>query len=129
MKQSGTAQEITVPEARAQIPFILFMPGFRQINLPPMNLLSSTLAALCCAATMARAQESFPLWEKGAPGALGNSEKDIPTLTVYRPADGKATGAAMVICPGGGYAGLAQHEGKDYAIWLADHGVTGFVLK
>ncbi len=35
----------------------------------------------------------------------------------------------MIICPGGGYGGLADHEGKDYALWLADHGVAGFVLK
>ncbi len=75
------------------------------------------------------AQESFPLWAGKAPGALGEGTNDIPTLTVYKPAEGKATGAAMVICPGGGYGGLAQHEGKDYALWLADHGVTGFVLR
>ena len=73
--------------------------------------------------------DSFPLWESGAPGALGNEAKDVPTLTVYRPTEGSATGAAMVICPGGGYGGLAQHEGKDYAEWLARNGVTGFVLK
>jgi acetyl esterase/lipase len=79
---------------------------------------------------MAQAAEtSFPLWEKGASGALGTEDKDIPTLTVFKPAEGTATGAAMVICPGGGYGGLAQHEGKDYAEWLAKHGVTGFVLK
>src|SRR5262245_5924298 len=77
----------------------------------------------------ASAQESFPLWPEKAPGALGTTENDIPTLTVYRPAEGKVTGSAMVICPGGGYGGLAQHEGKDYALWLAEHGVTGFVLK
>lgn len=76
-----------------------------------------------------KAAETFPLWEKGAPGALGEAEKDVPTLTVYRPEEGKASGAAMVICPGGGYGGLAQHEGKDYAEWLAKQGVTGFVLK
>ena len=35
----------------------------------------------------------------------------------------------MVICPGGGYAGLAPHEGNDYALWLNQHGVTCFVLK
>jgi len=73
--------------------------------------------------------DTFPLWEKGAPGALGTADKDIPTLTVFKPEEGKATGAAMVICPGGGYGGLAQHEGKDYAEWLAKSGVTGFVLK
>jgi len=73
--------------------------------------------------------DSFPLWNKEVPGALGTSEKDVPTLTVYLPEEGKATGAAMVICPGGGYGGLAQHEGKDYAEWLATNGVAGFVLK
>jgi acetyl esterase/lipase len=77
----------------------------------------------------AQAADSFPLWEKGAPGALGDAEKDIPTLTIYKPADGAATGAAIVICPGGGYGGLAGHEGKDYAEWLAEHGITAFVLK
>ena len=73
--------------------------------------------------------DSFPLWNKEVPGALGTAEKDVPTLTVYLPEEGKATGAAIVICPGGGYGGLAQHEGKDYAEWLATNGVAGFVLK
>jgi acetyl esterase/lipase len=77
----------------------------------------------------ASAQETFPLWPDKAPGALGDSTNDIPTLTVYSPAEGHATGAAMVICPGGGYGGLAEHEGKGYGVWLAEHGVTGFVLK
>jgi acetyl esterase/lipase len=35
----------------------------------------------------------------------------------------------MVICPGGGYGALAQHEGEDYALWLNQHGIAGFVLK
>src|SRR4051812_10200760 len=65
-----------------------------------------------------RAQDSLPLWPEGAPGALGKEDKDIPTITVYAAPAEKATGAAMVICPGGGYGGLAQHEGKDYALWL-----------
>ena len=34
-----------------------------------------------------------------------------------------------MVCPGGGYGGLAPHEGRDYALWLNDHGVTAFVLK
>lgn len=88
-----------------------------------MGLFASLLAI------SAAAQETFPLWPDKAPGALGDTTNDIPTLTVYRPAEGQATGAAMVICPGGGYGGLAQHEGKDYAVWLAEHGVTGFVLR
>jgi acetyl esterase/lipase len=71
----------------------------------------------------------IPLWPEGAPGALGNNSNDIPTLTCYLPATNIATGAAMVILPGGGYAHLADHEGRDFALWLADHGIAGFVLK
>ena len=71
----------------------------------------------------------IPLWPAGAPGALGNSTNDIPTLTPYLADGTNATGAAMVICPGGGYAHLAPHEGNDYALWLNQHGVTCFVLK
>ncbi|MGC8886595.1 MAG: alpha/beta hydrolase [Verrucomicrobiia bacterium] len=71
----------------------------------------------------------IPLWETGAPGALGNRDVDIPTITPYLPEPGKATGAAIVICPGGAYAGLAQHEGNDYALFLNKSGITCFVLK
>jgi acetyl esterase/lipase len=71
----------------------------------------------------------LPLWPEGAPGALGTNDQDIPTLTAFVPDPAKATGAAMVICPGGAYAQLAPHEGKNYALWLAEQGVTGFVLK
>lgn len=74
-------------------------------------------------------QAPVPLWPNGAPGALGHSSNDIPTLTPYLPPANTATGAAMVICPGGGYARLAPHEGHDYALWLNQHGVTCFVLK
>src|SRR5438045_9140563 len=38
-------------------------------------------------------------------------------------------GCALYVCPGGGYGGHAQHEGKDYALWLNQHGLTAFVLK
>lgn len=74
-------------------------------------------------------QAPVPLWADGAPGALGTSSNDIPTLTAYLPDAANATGAAMVICPGGGYVRLAPHEGNDYALWLNQHGVTCFVLK
>lgn len=74
-------------------------------------------------------KEPVRLWSGAAPGALGTNDWDVPTLTPYL-ADAKlATGAAMVICPGGGYSHLADHEGKDYALWLNEHGVSGFVLK
>jgi acetyl esterase/lipase len=71
----------------------------------------------------------MPLWPGGTPGALGTSDKDIPTLTAFFPAAENATGAAMVICPGGGYGGLAPHEGEAYAMFLRDNGIAGFVLK
>jgi acetyl esterase/lipase len=69
----------------------------------------------------------FPLWTGAAPGALGTAPKDIPTLTPFIATNG--TGAAMIVCPGGGYAGLAAHEGKDYALWLNSRGISAFVLK
>lgn len=69
------------------------------------------------------------LWVGDAPGAQGSGDADIPTLTIYKPAADKATGAAIVVCPGGGYGGLAAHEGKPIAEWLNGLGVTSFVLK
>ena len=91
-------------------------------------LLSAVLcsSALLCSAQM---QTAIPLWPGGAPGALGTSSNDIPTLTPYLPNPASATGAALVICPGGGYEHLSTHEGEDYALWLNQHGVTCFVLK
>lgn len=77
----------------------------------------------------AQSSNSFALWPDSAPGALGNAEKDIPSLTVFLPAPEKSTGAAIVICPGGGYGGLAQHEGRSYALWFNEQGIAGFVLK
>ncbi len=71
----------------------------------------------------------FALWEDAAPGALGKEAKDVPTLTPYFASQGKATGAAFVICPGGSYAALAPHEGAHYALWLNEQGIAGFVLK
>jgi acetyl esterase/lipase len=53
-----------------------------------------------------------------------------PTLTVFAPIAGRANGAAVVICPGGGFHGLSiDSEGNEVARWLAVRGVTCFVLK
>lgn len=89
------------------------------------------LASLLSAALLAQGETpmQFPLWPDGAPGALGNSSNDIPKLTAYLPATNLATGAAIVICPGGGYGHLARHEGEDYARWLNEQGIAGFVLR
>jgi acetyl esterase/lipase len=97
--------------------------------------MKTSVALLLAAAsllTLPVSAEELPalkLWPDGAPGALGTADKDIPTLTPFLPAKDKATGAAIVICPGGGYGGLADHEGKGYALWLNEQGIAGFVLK
>jgi acetyl esterase/lipase len=69
------------------------------------------------------------LWKGDAPGAKGTQDSDIPTITLYLAAKDKATGAAFVVCPGGGYGGLAGHEGEPVAKWLNTLGVTSVVLK
>jgi acetyl esterase/lipase len=95
-----------------------------------MKRLSFLIVLLLPSLTLlAEIQDPCRLWPEGAPGALGNEEKDVPTLTPYLPDPSNATGAAVVICPGGGYGGLAPHEGKDYALWLNELGIAGFVLK
>lgn len=54
----------------------------------------------------------------------------VPTLTIYLPPAGKFNGASVIICPGGGYSGLAAgHEGRDVARVFNEWGVTAFVLK
>ena len=74
------------------------------------------------------ATPTFPLWENGAPGALGHDASDIPTLTYY-PAIGNNT-TAVIVAPGGGYQVLAtNHEGRQIANWLNAAGITAFVLK
>jgi acetyl esterase/lipase len=71
----------------------------------------------------------IPLWANGAPGAKGDAPEDIPSVQLYQPPADKASGAAIVVCPGGGYGRLAPHEGHDVAVWLNSVGVTAIVLK
>jgi acetyl esterase/lipase len=93
-----------------------------------------------------RAADPIPLWPKDVPGEKGDigeekadtgkdniiriSNVTKPLITVFKPAPEKDTGAAVVICPGGGYSILAwNHEGTEVAEWLNSIGVTGVVLK
>ena len=70
------------------------------------------------------------LWENGAPGAIGKEPQDIPIITPYLPPTEKATGAAIIVLPGGGYSHLSEiKEGSDVAKWLNSLGITAFVLK
>ena len=73
--------------------------------------------------------KAIVLWAHGAPGAVGSEEADVPTLTAYLAPKDKATGAAVIICPGGGYHHLAASHGQPVAEWLNSIGVAGFVLK
>ncbi len=86
------------------------------------------------------------LWPDGAPGSEGKTGEEKvqiqpagdhvvsnvhkPSLTVYLPAKSNATGAGIVIAPGGGHSALwMDHEGYNIAQWLQEHGIAGFVLK
>lgn len=92
-------------------------------------LLGLILLSFGIGSTVNASEQAIVLWPNGAPGALGQEPLDVPTITPYLPAKEKATGAAIIICPGGGYARLADHEGKPVAEWLNSVGVTAFVLK
>ena len=73
--------------------------------------------------------QEIPLWDAGAPGALGTTDGDIPTLTIYR-ANRGGTGTGVVVAPGGGYGALAMdHEGRQVAAYFNAMGVAAFVLK
>ncbi|WP_205499917.1 alpha/beta hydrolase [Rufibacter psychrotolerans] len=68
--------------------------------------------------------------EVRADGTVSVTKVRQPTLTVFLPAKEKATGTAVIICPGGGYTKLAaSHEGTDVAQKFAEQGVAAFVVK
>jgi acetyl esterase/lipase len=84
----------------------------------------------------------IPLWTNGAPGFenLKNQPEQAkdwwvrninnPSLTVFLPSKDKATGTAVVICPGGGFTNLVYNaEGVEAAKFLNGIGVAAFVLK
>lgn len=119
--------------------------------------LSSPLAALGLIVSItsgsAEIARTIALWPGGAPGETNRAapERDTtgptngmiagrpiirltdvhnPTITVYRPPAGRNTGAAVVVCPGGGYSILALDlEGTEVCEWLNSIGVTGVLLK
>jgi acetyl esterase/lipase len=113
---------------------------------------ASTLALILALAAQARAADApavLDVWPGAAPGngqptpeektvtlkIGGNSIKRVsnvshPTITICRPADDHNTGAAVLICPGGGYQSLSWDlEGEDVVKWLNSIGVTGIILK
>ncbi len=71
------------------------------------------------------------LWPEGkVPLSLGSNEEDKPSITAYFPNKESATGAAVLICPGGGYVALAvDHEGDSVARYYNKLGIAAFVLR
>src|SRR5437762_7630680 len=105
-------------------------------------ILTIFLALASARLVAAEEPEKIFLWPDGAPGfEERRNEPELakeywvrnvhnPSLTVFLPPKEKATGAAVVICPGGGHRLLAiDHEGYEVARWLAAQGIAGFVLK
>jgi acetyl esterase/lipase len=93
-------------------------------------------------ATAAEAPKEMLLWPAGHAANQGDEPKKIdsaewtervtvsPKITPFLPEAGKGNGAAIVICPGGGYSGLAmQKEGLEVAEWLRSRGIAGIVLR
>lgn len=89
------------------------------------------------------AQKVVKLWEGNPPASNQISEPEryerdggwvtnvaVPEISIYLPDKAVNTGMAVIICPGGGYAGLAiEHEGVQFAEWLNKQGVAGIILK
>jgi acetyl esterase/lipase len=72
---------------------------------------------------------NMELWPEGAPYALGNEDEDRPDLTPYILRGEAEPKACIIVCPGGGYAKRAPHEGGPVAEWLNSIGISAFVLK
>src|SRR3954452_20051410 len=84
---------------------------------------------LFCSAVAAQPRTE-PLWSGLAPGALGDEDRDKPSLTFYPVSGPSASGTGVIVCPGGGYGALAMdHEGEQIAEFLNKLGISAFVLK
>ncbi|MEC9080655.1 MAG: alpha/beta hydrolase [Verrucomicrobiota bacterium] len=94
-----------------------------------MKTLLIIFTAMSLSTVIYAQDKEMPLWPNSAPGALGKKMRDIPTITPFPSAAKNNSGSAIVICPGGGYGGLASHEGSTYAQFLQQHGINAFVLK
>ncbi len=111
------------------------------LKLPVLLLLFLGLTACDRANKVFEGHQSFDIWPGEAPGTQNWPDKELegfrsvtnvstPTLTLFEPDPSRANGNAVVVCPGGGFTGLSViKEGATVAEWLADRGVTAFVLK
>lgn len=101
------------------------------VPMPPparnLFIVCATALLLAGASVLQAAETPITLWPQGAPGALGSTVKDVPTLTPYVPA--KANGSAMLLIPGGSYSGIYEGQAEPFALWLNEQGITVFVLR
>ena len=94
-----------------------------------LKLLPTLLLLMVSAVSFAQKGTNMELWPKGAPNSNGD-DTDRAELTVYLPDAKKATGRAVVCCPGGGYSHLAMdHEGHQWATFFNNQGIALVVLK
>ena len=92
------------------------------------NILTTALLTLS-ATIFAQKPTTMPLWPNG-PEVVSSDGNDQAELTVYLPDANKATGRAVVCCPGGGYSHLAMdHEGHQWAPFFNTQGIALIVLK
>ena len=90
-------------------------------------LLVVAIAFAFCSLANAQDFETFNLWPELAPGEKADAEK--PTYEIWKPAE-KTSDACMIVCPGGGYFGLAyDHEGDKIARYFTSKGITTVVLR
>ncbi len=93
----------------------------------PLLMLLAAIVTMNAGLTAAE-PEPQRLWQNAAPGALGDDEKDTPTIMVYLPKSETPT-AALVIFPGGGYGHLAiGHEGHEIAQWANSMSMAGIIV-
>lgn len=96
-------------------------------RLPLVALLA---AAPAFAAAAPPAPRIVELWPQGAPGARGTSPEDTPAVTAFLPPAESATGAGMLVFPGGGFTRRCEdHEGVLVAEWLRAHGIAAFMVR
>lgn len=102
------------------------------MNRKPLSLLIATLIMMTGALSAQDTPEEMPLWPEGkTPYAKEkDAETGRPKLYLYPVKDeSKRTGCAVVVCPGGGYGGLAiDHEGNQIARWYNERGISAYVL-
>jgi alpha/beta hydrolase fold len=88
------------------------------------------LSVLTAAAADQPNFRAIELWPNGAPGATGATDEDKPAIIPFVPEAANSTGAAILVCPGGGFTLRAtDHEGVLVARWLNARGIAAFVLR